>query len=158
MAGAWHLAQLNVALLRAPIGSPQLATFVELLEPSNALADGSPGFVWRLQSDDGDATAIRAYDDERIIVNLTVWESLEALRGYVFGSRHVDVLRRRREWFRAMAESHLALWWIPAGEIPSVEDARDRLERLRRDGPTPHAFTIREPFPAPDRVVAAERS
>jgi hypothetical protein len=145
---AHHLAQVNLATLRAPLDSPELAGFVALLEPVNALAEASPGFVWRLQTEDGDATAIRAFDDERIIVNLTVWTSLEALRDFVYASRHLDVLRRRREWFHRM-DGHQAMWWLPAGTIPTVAEARRRLELLRRRGPSPDAFTFRTPFPAP---------
>src|ERR687885_807813 len=102
MAAAHHLAQVNVATARAPLDSPQLADFVAALQPINALADHSPGFVWRLQTEEGDATSIRPYDDERIMVNLSVWESLEALRTFVYASRHLDVMRRRREWFQRM--------------------------------------------------------
>jgi Domain of unknown function (DUF3291) len=148
--GGWHLAQVNVARLLAPLESPQLAGFVEALDPINAIADGSPGFVWRLQTEDGDATAIRPYDDDRILVNMSVWESVEALGRFVFESRHLEVLRRRREWFEKMAEAYLALWWIPAGTIPKIAEARSRLDCLRRNGPTPYAFTLRESFPSPE--------
>jgi heme-degrading monooxygenase HmoA len=146
---AHHLAQVNVATVRAPLDSPQLAGFVAALEPINALADHSPGFVWRLQTEDGDATAIRPFGDQRIMVNLSVWESLEALRAFVYASRHLDVMRRRREWFHRMADAYLALWWVPAGTIPTVAEARERIELLTRDGPGPDAFTFRVPFPAP---------
>jgi Domain of unknown function (DUF3291) len=146
---AHHLAQVNLATLRAPLDGPELAGFVAKLEPINALADAHPGFVWRLQTEDGDATAIRPFDDDRILVNLSVWESLEALRAFVYASRHLDVMRRRREWFHRMADPYLALWWLPAGAIPTVAQARDRLELLGRQGPTPAAFTFRTPFPAP---------
>jgi len=146
----WHLAQVNVAVLQAPLESPQLAGFVELLDPINELADRSPGFVWRLQTEDGDATAIRPFEDDRILVNLSVWASLEALGEFAYASKHLDVLRRRREWFEKMKEAHLALWWILAGSIPTVEEARRRLEVLRERGPSADAFTFREPFPAPD--------
>ena len=113
MAGmaAHHLAQVNVATLRFPLDGPELAGFVAQLEPINALADGTPGFVWRLQTEDGDATSIRPFGDERIMVNLSLWESLEALRGFVYASRHLDVMRHRREWFDKMADPILALWW-----------------------------------------------
>ena len=124
-----------------------------MLEPINALADGSPGFVWRLQSETGDATGIRAFDDDRIIVNLSVWETIEALGRFVFASRHNEVLRRRRDWFEQMAEAHLALWWIPAGTTPTVEEAERRLATLRERGPSSDAFTLREPFPAPGSNV-----
>jgi hypothetical protein len=145
---AHHLAQVNVATVRAPLDSPELAGFVAQLEPINALADHSPGFVWRLQTEDGDATAIRPFQDERIMVNLSVWESLEALRTFVYASRHLDVMRHRREWFHRM-DIYLALWWVPAGTIPTVAQAKDRLQLLAGHGPSPDAFTFRVPFPAP---------
>jgi hypothetical protein len=146
----WHLAQLNVGVLRAPIDAPELAGFVELLDPINELADRTPGFVWRLQTEDGNATAIRPFEDERVAVNLSVWESLDALGEFVYASRHLGVLRRRREWFERTAEAYLVLWWVPAGTIPTVEEAKRRLILLRERGPSPEAFTFREPFPAPD--------
>jgi hypothetical protein len=146
---AHHLAQVNVATLRAPLDGPELAGFVAQLEPINALADRSPGFVWRLQTEDGDATAIRPFDDDRIMVNLSVWESFESLRTYVYASRHLEVMRHRRAWFHRMADPYLALWWVPAGAIPTVAEARDRLQLLARLGPTSGAFTFRSGFPAP---------
>jgi hypothetical protein len=145
----WQLAQVNIARLLAPLDAPEVAGFVAALDPVNALADRSPGFVWRLQSDGGDATSIRAYDDDRIIVNLTVWASLEDLRGFVFGGLHVDILRRRRAWFSVMDEAYAAMWWVPAGTTPTVDEAKERLAILDREGPTPAAFTFRAPFPAP---------
>jgi hypothetical protein len=144
---AHHLAQVNVATLRAPLDGPELAGFVAQLEPINALADASPGFVWRLQTDDGDATAIRPFHDDRILVNLSVWESLEALRTFVYASRHLEVMRHRRAWFHRMADPYLALWWVPAGTVPTVAEARRRLGLLERHGPGPDAFTFRAPFP-----------
>jgi heme-degrading monooxygenase HmoA len=146
---AHHLAQVNLATLRFPLDGPELAGFVAQLEPINALADGTPGFVWRLQTEDGDATSIRPFDDERVMVNLSVWESLEALRGFVYASRHLEVTRHRREWFHKMADPYLALWWVPAGTIPTVAEARKRLELLADRGPTAGAFTFRTPFPEP---------
>ncbi len=150
----YHLAQLNVARLRAPLDSPELADFVAALEPINALADGAPGFVWRLQTEAGDATAVRAFADERIIVNLSVWETVEALEAFAYRSGHAAVMRRRREWFEHHGEAHLALWWLPAGELPTVEQARERLERLRAEGASPEAFTLQERFPAPQAQAA----
>ena len=146
---AHHLAQVNVATLRAPLDGPELAGFVAQLEPLNALADQSPGFVWRLQTEDGDATAIRPFDDDRIMVNLSVWESFEALRTFVYATRHLEVMRHRRAWFHRMPDPSLALWWVPAGTIPTVAEARDRLELLAGMGPTADAFTFRAPFPEP---------
>ena len=146
----WHLAQVNIALPREPLDSPALAEFVAMLEPINGLADSSPGFVWRLQDESGDATSIRVFDDERLIINMSVWESVEALWGFVYDSRHLDVMRRRREWFTHMAEAHMCLWWVPAGEPPTIEQARERLDRLRADGPGPLAFTFKRRYPPPD--------
>jgi hypothetical protein len=151
MAGsAFHLAQLNIALPKAPFDSPLLDEFMAQLDPVNAIADDSPGFVWRLQTEDGDATAIRPFDDDRIIVNMSVWGSLDDLGTFVYATGHLDVLRRRREWFERMPESHQALWWVPAGTLPDVAEATRRLGHLREYGPSPHAFTFREPYPAPD--------
>jgi hypothetical protein len=146
---AHHLAQVNVATLRAPLDGPELAGFVAQLEPLNALADQSPGFVWRLQTEDGDATAIRPFDDDRVMVNLSVWASLEALRTFVYATRHLEVMRHRRVWFHRMPDPYLALWWVPAGTIPTVAEARDRLELLAAKGPTADAFTFRAPFGEP---------
>ena len=144
-----HLAQLNVARLRAPIDSPILADFVAALDPVNELADSSPGFVWRLQTESGDATGVRIADDESLIVNLTVWESLDALAAFAYRSDHVEVMRRKRTWFEPMAEAHLVLWWVPVGHLPDVGEAEVRLEELRRHGPSARGFTFRAPFAAP---------
>jgi hypothetical protein len=145
-----HLAQLNIGRMLAPLDSEQMAGFVNALEPINALADGAPGFVWRLQTEDGDATAIRPYDDDMMIVNMSVWESVEALADFAYRSDHRAVMVQRRQWFERMAEAFVVLWWVPAGHRPSVVEARERLDLLRREGPTPAAFTFRSPFPAPD--------
>jgi hypothetical protein len=141
-----QLAQCNIARLRAPLDSPLLAEFVASLEPINALAERAPGFVWRLQTEDGDATAIRAFDDDMILVNMSVWDSIEALASFTYSGDHRAVMRRRREWFDRMTEAYLVLWWIPGGTHPSVADARVRLELLRASGPSPDAFTFRSRF------------
>jgi hypothetical protein len=151
----YHLAQVNIALPQAPLDSEQLADFVEQLEPVNALADAAPGFVWRLQTEDGDATGIRAFGDDRLIVNMSVWDSLEALRQFVYRTGHADVLRRRKEWFVSMAELISALWWIPAGTTPTLAEAEERLEHLRQHGPSPRAFTFKDRFPAPAGVPSS---
>ena len=148
-----HIAQLNIARFKAPIDDPSMAGFVEQLDPINELADGWPGFVWRLQTDEGNATAIRAFDDDLLLVNMSVWESVDALGEFVYRSGHVEVMRRRREWAERMAEAYMCLWWIPAGEIPTVEEAKERLYHLRRHGPTPHAFTFKRRF-APEEDAA----
>lgn len=138
-----HLADFNIARLRAPIDDPLIDDFRDNLELINALADRSPGFVWRLQDDHGDATSFDPYGDGLTIVNLAVWESVEALHDFTYRSEHKDFLRRRREWFDAPTEAILVLWWIPEGSLPTVEDGVERLAHLRADGPSPHAFDFR---------------
>ena len=151
----FQLAQLNIALPREPLDAPLLAEFVAALDPVNASADAAEGFVWRLQTEDGDATAVRGFGDDRLIVNMSVWESLEALRTFVYSSRrHLDVMRRRREWFERMGEMHLVLWWVPAGHRPTVAEAEERLTLLRALGPSPDAFTFRRHFPPPSSADA----
>jgi hypothetical protein len=145
-----QLADFNVARMRGPIGSPVMQGFVDGLERINALADASPGFVWRLADDSGDATSYRPFPDEDVIINLAVWDSVEALRAYVYKSDHVTFLRRRREWFAPWGEGpFLVLWWVPDGHVPTVEEAMARLARLAEEGPSPHAFTFRELFDPP---------
>ena len=144
-----HLAQLNLARLAAPLTDPRLADFVAGLSKINAIADTAPGFVWRLVDETGDdATSLRPFGTD-VIVNLTVWESVEALRLFAFKSGHLDYLRRRREWFVPFGDLYAVNWWIPLEHRPSVEEAQERLDRLRADGPTPGAFTLRAPFPIP---------
>lgn len=152
---AYHVAQINVSRPVEPLDSPRLADFVAGLDPVNALADDAPGFVWRLQTEDGNATAVRVFDDDMLIVNMSVWESVEALGEFVYRSAHTDVMRRRREWFVPMRESMTALWWVPAGTVPTVADGERRLRHLRAHGPTPAAFTFRAPFPSPGGISTA---
>jgi hypothetical protein len=153
--GGYQLAQLNIGRPIEPLDSARLAGFVSQLEPVNALADAAPGFVWRLQTEDGDATAIRPFDDDRLIVNMSVWESLQSLSDFVFqNAGHREVLRRRRDWFVQLAEAIAVLWWVPAGHRPTVAEAQERLVHLRNLGPTPHAFTFRTHFPAPDSELS----
>ena len=151
------LAQANLARMRAPLESGVMEGFRSQLERINAVADASPGFVWRLATEAGDATAVRAYDDPLILFNMSVWESLEALHGYVYRSEHVGPLRRRREWFEPLAgRASLVLWWIEAGCTPTVAEALERFAWLGERGPTAEAFTFREPFPPPGaRAVRA---
>jgi hypothetical protein len=158
---AWHLAQLNIGRLRAPVDDPALAEFAANLDPINALADATPGFVWRLQTEEGNATAIRPFPgDDLMAINMSVWESMEALADYVYRSAHTAFLRRRSEWFERLREVYLVLWWIPAGVLPTVEEALARLDHLRTFGPTPEAFTFPQPFPHPDgpTIAADERN
>ncbi|MDP9483681.1 MAG: DUF3291 domain-containing protein [Chloroflexota bacterium] len=146
----YHVAELNIGRTVAPIDDPAMADFVANLDPINALGDASPGFVWRLKDDSGAATSIRAFADPLMILNLTVWESVETLREYAYRSVHVGFLRRRREWFVPLDGPSLVLWWVPAGHRPTVAEALERLERLTADGPTPGAFTLKVTFPPAD--------
>ena len=149
---SYELAQLNIGIIKGPMDSPVMAEFAANLERINALAERSPGFVWRLQTEDGDATAIRPFEDENMLVNMSVWRDVESLNKYVYSSAHVDVMRRRKQWFERMSEAYLVLWWVPRGHHPSVTEAIAKLETLRTQGPTAQAFTFRKAFPPPDAV------
>jgi hypothetical protein len=150
----YHLAQLNVGIATAPLDSPVMADFVANLDRINALAESSPGFVWRLKTDDGNATSLRPIDD-RTLVNMSVWTDAPSLSDFVFRTAHVEIMRRRREWFERMPHAYLVLWWVPAGHMPSMDEAVARLAHLREHGPTPHAFNFRSVFPAPGATDAA---
>jgi hypothetical protein len=139
-----HVAQLNIGRAAAPLDSEQLRDFMENLEPINALADAAPGFVWRLQTEDGNATAIKAWDDPLMILNMSVWASVEALADFVYRSDHVAFLRRRREFFEVPTEAIQVLWWVEEGHLPTIPEALARLEHLRAHGPTDHAFTFKD--------------
>jgi hypothetical protein len=151
---AFELAQLNIGIIKGPMDSPLMADFAAGLTRINALADRSPGFVWRLQTEAGDATTIRPFDDDNLLVNMSVWRDVESLNQYVYGSAHVDLMRRRREWFERMPKAFLVLWWVPKGHRPSIAEAIARLELLRAKGPTAEAFTFRQAFPSPDAPAA----
>lgn len=145
-ARAFDLAQVNIALPREPLDSALLADFVAALAPINALSDASPGFVWRLEADGGGATSVRGFGDDRILVNMSTWESLDALADFVFKSAHAEVMRARRKWFVPMSEVYVALWWVPSGHRPTVREAEERVAHLREHGPTPFAFTFKRAF------------
>ena len=145
----FELAQVNIGRLLAPVESPQIAEFVAALDPINRLADTSPGFIWRLQTAEGNATALHSFDDHLIISNMSVWASIEALRAFTYSSAHTSVMSRRREWFSKYMTAYMALWWVPAGHRPTIEEAKERLALLDRLGPTAEAFTFRVPFEAP---------
>ncbi len=146
----YHLAQINIGRLVAPIDDPQIAEFVAQLDTINSLAEASPGFVWRLKSDSGNATDIAYNDDPFVIVNMSVWESLEALRDYVYRSQHTHVLKDRAKWFEKMEKPHYCLWWIPADHVPTVAEGRERLEHYQLHGPTSHSFWFSKFFPQPE--------
>ncbi|WP_306319633.1 MULTISPECIES: DUF3291 domain-containing protein [unclassified Streptomyces] len=152
----FHLAQVNIGRLVAPLTEPELAGFVDQLPVINALADRSPGFVWRMVDDAGaDATGFRPDGhDDLLLINCSVWESVEALRNFTYHSDHLRVLTQRRAWFQRMTKAYQALWWVPAGHRPSVTEAMQRVAHIREHGPGPHAFTFRDPHPAPASAPA----
>jgi hypothetical protein len=141
----YHLAQLNVGRTIAPVESPELASFVALLDTVNAEAESAPGFVWRLK----DATSVRDDADPLFLINMSVWESVEALKQYAYGGNHVEAFRARAQWFERPSQAHLAMWWIPAGHVPTIAEALERLEFRRRRGDTEAAFAFTRPFPEP---------
>ncbi len=144
-----HLAQMNVGTILYDLADPRMKGFIDNLERINALAEASLGFVWRLQDEAGDATGIQVTDDPRVIVNLSLWETAEALFDFVYRSAHTGIMAQRRQWFLRPADAFQVLWWLPAGEVPTVEAGLARLQRLRDLGPTPEAFTFKQRFPAP---------
>ena len=150
MGSKYHLAQLNIGRVLWPPDDPRMAGFMGRLDELNKLADESPGFVWRLQTEAGNATDLRPYEDERLLVNMSVWKTLAELREYVYRSAHATVLGQRQQWFEAMTTPFFVLWWVPAGHIPNVEEAKARLEELAARGPGPGAFTLKQTFPPPD--------
>ena len=150
----YQLAQLNIGELRAPLDSPELKDFVDNLDGVNALAESSPGFVWRLKGDGNDATSLRPYESDKIIVNMSVWRDVASLRAFVYDSAHVAIMKRRREFFTRMIKAYMVLWWVPAGHEPTVAEAVAKLDHLRAHGPTAEAFTFAEAFSAPDAVTA----
>jgi heme-degrading monooxygenase HmoA len=144
-----HLAQINIARAKAPINDPLMSGFVARLDDVNALADTSQGFVWRLKTEEGNATSLQPYDDPRVMVNLSVWETPEHLKQFVYKSAHTDVMRQRRQWFDRMGEVHMAMWWIERGHVPTVAEAKERLQYLRVHGESEFAFSFASLFPAP---------
>jgi uncharacterized protein DUF3291 len=143
----YNIAQVNIARMRASLEDPIMAGFVARLDEINAVADRSPGFVWRLQTDAGNATYLRPYDDDRILFNFSMWESVEALKSYVYKSAHAELLRQRREWFEQFAGAFMAMWWVPRGHIPGIDEAKKRLAHLEANGPSQFAFTFKNVFP-----------
>lgn len=147
----WELAQVNIARLLEPLESELLKDFVDNLEPVNAEADRAEGFIWRLKTEDGDATSVRAFEwdiegSAGVVVNMSKWQSIETLKDYVYKSSHVGVMRRRFEWFHKVAEATTVLWWVPAGHIPTTQEAEERLLILRENGPSAKAFNLRVCF------------
>ena len=154
----YQLAQYNIAWIKAPLDSPMMADFTDNIPAINKLAEEAPGFVWRHQTDDGDSTAIRVRDDDRIIINFSVWQDAESLFQYAYYSGHTAFFRRRNEWFTHEEEPYAVLWWVPAGHEPTVEEAEAKLAELKANGPTPAAFTFKSRFPAPSDAPAQQPS
>ncbi|MEW2414029.1 DUF3291 domain-containing protein [Streptomyces sp. NPDC046866] len=144
-----ELAQLNTARPKYAADAPEFKDFMDGLDPVNAVADAADGFVWRLQDDSGNATALRLDGDDSVMVNLSVWRDAEALAAFMYEGLHRTLMSRRREWFEPLTEAGTVLWWVEAGVRPTVAEAGERLAHLRAHGPTPYAFTLRTPFPRP---------
>ena len=151
----YQLAQINIARMRAPLDDASMQGFVSRLDEINALADTAPGFVWRLQTEERNATYMRPYEDERIIVNMSVWESIEHLKDYVYRTPHAELLKQRREWFEHFEGAYLAMWWVPAGHIPGIDEAKKRLAHLEEHGPSQFAFTWRTIEPPDESFLAS---
>ena len=152
MSADWHLAQINVGRLIAPNGDPAVQPFFDALDTINALADASRGFIWRLQDEGGNAANIQVTADPLFIVNMSVWGDADALFDFVYRSAHTPEMARRREYFGRFDGAYQALWWIPAGTVPSISDGLARLWQLDRFGPSSHAFNFKARFPAPDQI------
>lgn len=146
----YHIAQVNIGRILGPMDSNIMHGFASRLEEINALADGYEGFVWRLQTEDGDATALRPYEDDRMLINMSVWETIDALWDYTYKSAHVELLKSRKQWFEHMTDMFMCLWWIPAGTIPTTDDAKHRLAYLNQHGVSPYAFTFKKRFTVAD--------
>ena len=141
------LAQLNIALTKYPLDAPEIKDFVDNLDLINGVAENSAGFVWRLKDESGDATNIKLFDDPNMIINMSVWESVEDLKNFMFRTHHRDFMRRKGEWFYRLAEDSYVLWWIEDNHIPSPQEALERLQYLRDNGDTPYAFTFKSNLP-----------
>ena len=152
-----QIAQVNIARMLAPIDSSLMEGFVANLDKINALAESSPGFIWRLKSDDNNATSIKVYDDDYIIVNMSVWENIDSLFEFVYRSAHVEIFKRRKEWFEKMMQMHMALWYVNPGHEPSTEEAKQRLNYLREHGETPYAFSFKKRFSNADLIDFEQR-
>lgn len=153
---AWHIVQLNVGRTLAALDSPVLADFMAGLDEINALAEASPGFLWRLQSDSGNATDLKISSDPNFIINMSVWSSIDSLFDFVYRSAHTLVMARRREWFEKPVEAYQVLWWVAAAHTPTVEEALTRLDQLRQHGPAPQAFTFKQRYPPPGELGAPQ--
>lgn len=146
----YHLVQVNIGKINAELDDPIMSGFVQRLDEINSLAEESKGFVWRFQTEEGDATYLRPFEDTRILFNMSVWEEVEDLMNYVYASKHLELLKAKSEWFTKLGEAHLALWWVKKGHIPTVEEALDKLNIIKENGPSSEVFTFAKRFPKPD--------
>lgn len=152
----WHLAQVNVGTLVAPEGDPLVQGFFDQLDVVNANAEASPGFVWRLKGEGNNATDLNPTPEPLFILNMSVWESVEALSAFAYRNKvHAAALAERKSWFEPMSSPHFALWWVRAGTEPGIDTALSRLWMLERYGPSAEAFTFRVRFPSPAALVSA---
>jgi hypothetical protein len=151
----YHIAQINIARMKAALEDASNSGWVSRLDEINALADQAPGFVWRLKTEEGNATYLRPFDDNQIIVNMSVWESVEHLKEYVYKSAHAELLRARKEWFEHFEGAYVALWWVPEGHNPSVDEAKKRLKHLEEHGPSQFAFTFKAIQPPDEGFLAS---
>jgi len=150
---AYHLAQLNIARFRLPQEHPDNADFVSNLDRINKIAEQQDGFIWRFKGDGNDALDVKAFDDPNVASNMSLWESIEALSAFVYRNReHREIMRRRHEWFDNV-DFYLVLWWLEAGQIPSLDDAKARLSLLESIGPSAKAFTFKTSFCAPSEEL-----
>lgn len=143
-----QLAQVNIARMLAPIDSPVMADFVANLDRINALAESSDGFIWRLKDEHDNATAIKVFEDDYLIINMSVWTNIDSLHKYVYQTSHAEIFKRRKEWFEKMTDMHMALWYVPEGHQPTPHEARKKLEFLQKNGETAAAFSFRRNFSA----------
>lgn len=145
-----NLAQVNIAKMLAPIDDPIMADFVNNLDRINAIADRSEGFIWRLKGDENNATAIKAFEDDTLIINMSVWADIDALFQFTYKSNHIEVFKRKKEWFSKLKDMHMAFWYVDEGHLPTPEEARERLDYINQNGATPYAFTFKRQFSVDD--------
>ena len=150
----YQIAQINIATMLAPLESETMSGFVARLDEINALAENADGFVWRLKTEEDNATAIRAFDNDQIIINMSVWESIDALFNYTYKSDHVEVFRQRRDWFSKMSKPYFAMWWIPVGTLPTPEEAQAKLNHIEANGITPLAFNFKQRYTVEEMLEA----
>ncbi len=146
----YHIAQVNIGKILGPMDGPVMHEFFINLEPINQLAEQSDGFVWRLKDDQDNATNIKVFEDDKILINMSVWETVDDLFKFTYQTQHADFLKRRREWFEKLKEMYMVLWYVPAGTIPTPQDAIKKLQYLTENGDTPNAFGFRNRFSVED--------